>query len=245
MSAVAASVAAFYVSHIASRTWRVSSSLGATPAAGIVLTVGIALDGGLDSPLIFFLALPLVSAAMTLPARAVAICGVAATIEVGVVAILDPNVPRSADDLSMTSAFLFGGFILAMGAATSRSRLQADEEGLLVEVEHLAQTDPLTGWLNHRAFYERLNGEINRALRSKEPLSILVVDIDLFKTFNDAHGHGAGDAALAFVGSVLQESSRSFTVYSAPRSRTKVSLLSIRSTAATEAPAIRAYLTAR
>jgi diguanylate cyclase (GGDEF)-like protein/PAS domain S-box-containing protein len=210
MTAAAALVAAFYVSHIASRTWRASFSLGATLLAGVVLTAGIALDGSLDSPLIFFLGLPLMSAAIALPTRAVAVCGVAATVELGIVAILDPNVTRSADDLSMMSAFLFGVFVLAMGAAMSRSRLQADEEGLLVEVEHLAQTDPLTGCLNHGAFYDRLDGEINRALRSKEPLSILVVDIDLFKTFNDAHGHAAGDAALALVGSVLQKSSRSF-----------------------------------
>ena len=147
---------------------------------------------------------------MALPTRAVATCGVAAAVEVGVVAILDPNVLRSADDLSILSAFLFGVFVLAMGAATSRVRLQAGEEGLLAEVESLARTDTLTGCLNHGAFYERLDGEINRALRSEEPLSILVLDIDLFKTFNDAHGHAAGDAALAVVGASLQKSSRSF-----------------------------------
>src|ERR1022692_4425312 len=78
MSAAAAFVASFFVSHIASRSWRARFSLGAR--AGVVLTVGIALDGGLDSPLIFFLALPLMSAAMALPTRAVAMCAMASAV---------------------------------------------------------------------------------------------------------------------------------------------------------------------
>ena len=210
MCAAAALGAALLVRHIASRSWRARFSLGATLSAGVVLTVGVSLSGGLDSPLVFFMALPLMSAAMALPTPAVATCGLATAVEMGVVAILDPTVVRSPDDLCFLTAFLFGAFVLAMGAATSRSRLQADEEHLLAEVEGRAQTDPLTGCLNHGAFYERLDGEINRALRSKEPLSLLVVDIDLFKRYNDARGHAAGDAALALVGSGLQVNSRSF-----------------------------------
>ena len=209
-SAIAASGAAFFVSRIASRSWRAWFSLGATLSAGVLLTVSITLDGGLDSPLIFFIALPIMSAAIALPPLAVAVCGMTAAVELGLVAVLNPKVSFSADDLSMLSAFLFGVFALTMGATVSRSRLQADEESLLLEVERLAQTDALTGCLNHGAFYDRLHGEINRALRSKESLSILVVDIDLFKAFNDSHGHAAGDAALVTVGAEMQRISRSF-----------------------------------
>jgi diguanylate cyclase (GGDEF)-like protein/PAS domain S-box-containing protein len=209
-SAIAAFGAALFVSHIASRSWRAWFCLGATLSAGVLLTVSITLDGGLDSPLIFFIALPIMSAAIALPPLAVAICGMTAAVELGIVAVLDPKILLSADDLAMLSAFLFGAFVLTMGAAVSRSRLQADEESLLLEVERMAQTDALTGCLNHGAFYERLDAEINRALRSKELLSILVVDIDLFKAFNDSHGHAAGDAALVTVGAKMQNSNRSF-----------------------------------
>jgi diguanylate cyclase (GGDEF)-like protein len=80
------------------------------------------------------------------------------------------------------------------------------------ELAILAETDPLTGCLNHGAFYQRLAGEINRSLRGKEPLSLLMIDIDLFKSFNDSHGHVIGDNALAEVGSTLRHFGRSFDV---------------------------------
>jgi len=209
-SATVAFGAALFVDHVANRSWRACFSLGATLVAGVVLTISISLSGGLDSPLIVFMALPMVSAAVALSPRAVMVCGFASAGELGVVAFSDSTVLRSADDLSIMAAFLSGVFVLTIGAALSRSRLQIDEDDLLQEVERLAQTDPLTGCLNHGAFYEHLDAEINRALRSKEPLSLLVIDIDLFKSFNDMYGHDAGDAALATIGSVMQKSGRSF-----------------------------------
>jgi len=202
--------AALFVNHLANRSWRACFSLLATLLAGIALTVTVSLDGGLDSRFVCFMALPLISAALALPPRALVICGTATAVELGAVAVLDQNVLRSADDLSILSAFLFGVFVLTMGAAKSRSRLQGDEDGLLFEVERLALTDSLTGCFNHGAFYDRLEGEINRALRSGEPLSLLIVDIDLFKSFNDSRGHAAGDAALATIGSTMQGHSRNF-----------------------------------
>jgi diguanylate cyclase (GGDEF)-like protein len=66
-----------------------------------------------------------------------------------------------------------------------------------------AITDGLTGLYNHRYFYERLNQEIARAQRYGLPLSLLMVDIDDFKLFNDRFGHPAGDLVLNEVGSIL------------------------------------------
>jgi PleD family two-component response regulator len=56
---------------------------------------------------------------------------------------------------------------------------------------------------NHRYFYERLNQEIARAQRYGLPLSLLMIDIDDFKHFNDRYGHPAGDLVLAEVGRIL------------------------------------------
>lgn len=66
-----------------------------------------------------------------------------------------------------------------------------------------ANTDALTGAANRRQFDEMLQREWDRARRSCEPLSLLMVDIDHFKLFNDHHGHQQGDACLRLVAQTM------------------------------------------
>ena len=75
---------------------------------------------------------------------------------------------------------------------------------LYASLEHLAITDGLTGLYNHRYFYDRLAQEVARAQRYELPLSLLMIDIDDFKAYNDRYGHRAGDALLRGVGALLQ-----------------------------------------
>ncbi len=70
-------------------------------------------------------------------------------------------------------------------------------------VQDQAITDGLTGLFNHRYFYERLEQEIARAKRYGTPVSLLMIDLDDFKAFNDRHGHLAGDAVLREMAEVL------------------------------------------
>tara|TARA_B100000029_G_scaffold504387_1_gene583132 strand:- start:7 stop:960 length:954 start_codon:yes stop_codon:yes gene_type:complete len=79
----------------------------------------------------------------------------------------------------------------------------------VAELERLARTDGLTGLRNHRAFQEALSFEVRRAGRLKQPLSLLMVDVDHFKTYNDAHGHPAGDHVLKRVAHIFTETLRS------------------------------------
>ena len=72
----------------------------------------------------------------------------------------------------------------------------------------LAITDGLTGLFNHRHFYERIELEVKRSHRSGFPLSLLMIDVDHFKDFNDSLGHPAGDDALRELGKVLAEGRR-------------------------------------
>ena len=74
--------------------------------------------------------------------------------------------------------------------------------------EQRAITDGLTGLYNHRYFYERLGQEIARARRYDTPVSLLMVDIDDFKAFNDTHGHVAGDEVLRAVAGILNSALR-------------------------------------
>jgi diguanylate cyclase (GGDEF)-like protein len=68
-----------------------------------------------------------------------------------------------------------------------------------------ATTDPLTGLANHRAFQERLRAELARADRHGRPLAVALVDVDHFKSVNDAGGHGVGDEVLRAVADLLRE----------------------------------------
>jgi diguanylate cyclase (GGDEF)-like protein len=71
-----------------------------------------------------------------------------------------------------------------------------DNRRLHKELERLATTDPLTGIANRRFFEETLAGEIKRAQRYERPLSLLMIDIDNFKNYNEEHGHAMGDKLL-------------------------------------------------
>ncbi len=75
-------------------------------------------------------------------------------------------------------------------------------------LEHLAITDDLTGLYNHRHFYQRLAEEVARAQRYGLPLSLLIIDIDDFKRYNDAFGHRAGDAVLSDLAALLRQQTR-------------------------------------
>jgi two-component system cell cycle response regulator len=72
----------------------------------------------------------------------------------------------------------------------------------------LATTDVLTGLFNRALVDERLSVELSRAHRYNKPLTIAVIDVDLFKALNDAHGHVAGDHVLRNIGTMLRTSFR-------------------------------------
>lgn len=73
----------------------------------------------------------------------------------------------------------------------------------------LANSDPLTGCLNRRALMERLDVELDRVLRYGIKVSVLMIDLDRFKSVNDSRGHLAGDSVLRQVGDLLRAEVRS------------------------------------
>jgi len=73
------------------------------------------------------------------------------------------------------------------------------------QLRELSIRDPLTGLLNRRYMEESLQREIARAVRSKTPLSVIMLDVDHFKRFNDTFGHEAGDHVLKEFGHLLQK----------------------------------------
>ena len=83
---------------------------------------------------------------------------------------------------------------------------------LHAQTQTLANTDGLTELFNYRYLHERLDSEINRAERFGSPLSLLMVDVDGFKEFNDSYGHPAGDTVLRKIAHLLRNSVRGFDV---------------------------------
>ncbi|HWT93714.1 MAG TPA: GGDEF domain-containing protein [Solirubrobacteraceae bacterium] len=96
---------------------------------------------------------------------------------------------------------------LSAGAAAAHA-LRTHVDALVQRLHQLARTDALTGLLNRRAFDERLQGEIQRTIRTNTPLALLLGDVDHFKAINDRLGHAAGDEALAHVAQTLTGTAR-------------------------------------
>ena len=78
-----------------------------------------------------------------------------------------------------------------------------ENQRLLQRTRRLSEIDGLTGVTNHRHFVELLRQEVERSSRGGRPLSLVMADIDDFKSINDTHGHPAGDAVLRHVAQVL------------------------------------------
>jgi diguanylate cyclase (GGDEF)-like protein/putative nucleotidyltransferase with HDIG domain len=115
--------------------------------------------------------------------------------------------------------------ILALSKKQSGGSYSADDMDLLVTVaseagvvmenaqlyakaRERAHTDELTGLFNHRYFHERLDEEISRCSRFGDIFSLVFLDMDLFKAYNDIYGHLAGDDMLKQIGQYIKSSTR-------------------------------------
>ena len=88
-------------------------------------------------------------------------------------------------------------------AAANAALLERNEE-----LAHLSSTDVLTSLYNRRHLMDVLDAETQRADRTRRPYTILMIDVDHFKGFNDQHGHQLGDEMLASVGDLLRRATR-------------------------------------
>lgn len=121
--------------------------------------------------------------------RVVRIDGEALWVESNARTIFDPDTGRPSD------------VVLTIRDITSKKSLES-------ELATLANSDGLTGLANRRAFDAALRREWNRAICSGTPLSLLVLDVDHFKQFNDSYGHKAGDECLRETAAVIRQSAR-------------------------------------
>lgn len=90
----------------------------------------------------------------------------------------------------------------------SHAALSLRNAVLLSEIEKLATTDALTGVANRRSFEAALERSVALARRTDEPMALVLVDVDRFKSINDTHGHPTGDVVLRTLGELLRDACR-------------------------------------
>lgn len=113
------------------------------------------------------------------------------------------------NDRAVGSALLLHGDRLQVGRTICKFLGSGHiEAAYYEEIYRLVTTDGLTGLSNRRAFTETLLREFGRSLRYSRPLSVVILDIDHFKSLNDTHGHLAGDAVLRQLGHLLRSNLR-------------------------------------
>ncbi len=130
---------------------------------------------------------------------------------------------HTADILAAVNAVANGGAFLSetvtrpvldeVARLYERERVRNDElQELVRQLQALSVTDWLTGLKNHGYFFERLDEELDRALRHRRPMTVVLGDLDDFKQINDSRGHVAGDRVLQAVGQAMLEELRTADV---------------------------------
>jgi diguanylate cyclase (GGDEF)-like protein len=129
-------------------------------------------------------------------------------------------VPMTARNQSIGTLVLFtltqGSFsdrdVAFFTAVSNQLTIAVENARLYNKTKELSYRDPLTGVFNRRYFEEMLGQELRRGERYRMPLSLIMVDIDHFKMYNDVHGHPQGDRVLKQVADILSANTRQVDV---------------------------------
>jgi diguanylate cyclase (GGDEF)-like protein len=114
-------------------------------------------------------------------------------------------------NMSMTLGAALEALFLAFALADRIRHLQQEKDAAKERetlFKSLSQTDPLTGLFNQRVLTERLAAELDQARIHHGPLSVIMMDLDHFKDYNDRYGHPEGDQVLKALAGVIRTSIR-------------------------------------
>ena len=114
--------------------------------------------------------------------------------------------------MSRSPAGLDAGRLELARTMANEAAMALENAWLYEDARKRADRDQLTGFFNHRFFYERLGEEIVRAGRTRQPLSVLMIDLDDFKLVNDTLGHLFGDRVLAWTAELIKATLRASDV---------------------------------
>ena len=167
----------------------------------LLIGLGVALSGGPSSVVLPWMALPVAMVAARFRLQVV-LAALALTIAIVLASTLGVHPQRTIDDpapLIATFALLAG--IVSIVWALQAAELQRRDEAII---------DPLTGLFNRNALIPRFAELSHQARLSRQPVCLLLCDIDNFKDVNDAHGHDCGDAVLRDTAYELRKRLHSF-----------------------------------
>ena len=99
-----------------------------------------------------------------------------------------------------------GKTLVVVTDVTRIKQAEVELQSATDQLKHLVRTDGLTGLLNRRAFDNAMDTEIARSSRAATPMSLLLIDVDRFKAYNDEYGHPSGDECLKLVAHHLKTS---------------------------------------
>lgn len=210
-------------------TWAYASTFFAAEAGFLwALAVGWTLAVGNDNQVMFVVCVALAAVAMSIanivywpvyavfagPLLAASSAGLALSNRPGHVALASAAAILAAMLMLVSRSLtreVLRGYRLALAneaLASSLTERGRELEGAMETLEQLTRTDPLTGLGNRRLRDARLGAEWERAQRLGSPLTVIAIDVDHFKSYNDSHGHDEGDRALTAVAAMLAKGTR-------------------------------------
>lgn len=137
----------------------------------------------------------------------ISIAGVSSVMVLVIDLICLPNSkvnPYFEDDLVLVGIFMLIAWILGYYVKLETEHIE--------ELKNMVNRDGLTGVYNHRYFHDTLGEKIKDATDRNEPISLLYIDIDNFKYYNDLNGHQKGDEVLKAIGQLLSQSVRAIDI---------------------------------
>ena len=199
---------------VASKPWCATYSVAWTALSAFGVAAVAILDSGMSSPLLVLPFLPLIYGTLMFTPRATGICGLAALASLALVALTDRDVASSPGRAFLLLASLVGASALTVAVAINRTHIEQHKAQLQAALADMASVDELTGCAVRRVLRQRMEEEIARSVRNRSPLSLLMIDVDQFKSVNDTFGYVVGDHVLANIGSVLRHNGRAFDLVS-------------------------------
>ena len=166
--------------------WREAAFMSWTLADFVLIAAVAAIDGGGESPLALALFIPVVFTGLSYPRWAV--------ITVGVLAVITYLVLAAASGTDGGYTLMFAGTLTSIALMSSWQA--RNHESWREALATASRTDALTGALNRRGFEESAAAALAALPREEKPLTLLLLDLDQFKAYNDVHGHAAGDELL-------------------------------------------------
>ena len=181
----------------------------------LILSLYVIFSGGFESPvLVLFIFYIMVSAFMAQSPKA-SFYTIASVLLVTFIFFIDEGLAVSSQKLATLVAFdifLIFSFLISSFLSRNLKENEAKLQGLFRKTRELSVTDGLTLLYNQTYFFERLKQEVQQSKRHKFQFSVIILDVDYFKQYNDANGHILGSKALKQIGSIMKKVFRSSDV---------------------------------